>query len=235
MSTFSERINAALTQIQAVEPYKNKTGLAKHVGVRPSSITDWFSGRTKNISYKNAVKAAEYLRVSAMWLADGSGDMKSQSVTVFEDSDPEINKDENFVMVPLFKVRASAGPGQLCTYDEVTEKGCGIILPRSWFQERQINPDNCKTFLAKGDSMEPYIWDGDMILVDCSQREIISGRVYMFSYRGEMRVKKLRSTLSGIQVISYNPDVPDEEITNDDTQFIEIIGRVVNRSGNSGF
>ena len=236
MGTLAERVAEALEQAQATAPYKNKAGLAKHCGIRPSSVTDWFSGKTKTIGYKHAILAAEYLQVSASRLADGTGDMKSPSVRTYEGIENGDNlADSEFIIIPQYYVQASAGPGNEneIIFEEVKDPEGGFIKPRSWFQTHLINPDNCKTFLVHGDSMEPYLWDGDKILVDCSPEDIISGKVYVFMINGKMRVKVLRPLINGLLIRSFNPEIPDETLTANDLETFKLIGRVRDRAGNS--
>ena len=236
MGTLAERVAEALEQAQATAPYKNKAGLAKYCGIRPSSVTDWFSGKTKTIGYKHAILAAEYLQVSASWLADGTGDMKSPSVRAYEGIENGDNlADSEFVIIPQYYVQASAGPGNEneIIFEEIKNPESGFIKPRSWFQTHLINPDNCKTFQVHGDSMEPYLWDGDKILVDCSPEDIISGKVYVFMINGKMRVKVLRPLINGLLIRSFNPEIPDETLTASDLETFKLIGRVRDRAGNS--
>ena len=90
-------------------------------------------------------------------------------------------------------------------------------------------------FTVSGDSMEPLLWEGDSITVNTSEKEVLNGKVYVFTYRGEWRVKRLRKLLDGgLLVISENPSWKDEEIPADQTDQVFIIGRVVDRSGNGG-
>ena len=84
-----------------------------------------------------------------------------------------------------------------------------------------------------GDSMEPYLWDGDKILVDCSPEDIISGKVYVFMINGKMRVKVLRPLINGLLIRSFNPEIPDETLTANDLETFKLIGRVRDRAGNS--
>ncbi len=235
MSTLSTRLAEALEAAQLTAPYKNKAGLAKHCGLSPSSMTDWFSGKTKAINYKHALRAAEYLGVNASWLAEGIGAMRSTSVQVYEDTgEGAALPDPNYIVIPQYHVQASAGPGnENPVFEEVDGKEYGFIKPRSWFQLHQINPENCKTFEVHGDSMEPYLWDGDKILVDCTPTDIISGKVYVFMIHGKMRVKVLRSLINGLLIQSLNPEVPDETISGADMQTFHLIGRVRDRSGGS--
>ena len=84
--------------------------------------------------------------------------------------------------------------------------------------------------------MEALICDRDTILVDCSENEIIPGKIYAFSINGSMRVKFLQPMLDGsLLVKSYNPDYPDEILKACDLSTFNLIGRVRDRSGGSFF
>lgn len=74
MSTLSERLKEAmeLAQVKQVD-------LARACDVRPPSVADWLTGRTKNIRGANLVAAARVLKVNEAWLADGKGTMARQT------------------------------------------------------------------------------------------------------------------------------------------------------------
>lgn len=227
MTDLYERMEKALKEARERDPTKSKTGLASACKVRPASVSDWFNGKTKSLSFENANAAAAYLGVNSIWLATGEGDMHSRSVAAFDEYD-EI--DDEFVEIPEYSATCSAGPGSSVMYEEMTDS-TKARYRRSWFQERQINPENCKRFKVHGSSMEPFLWDGDTILVDCTPQEIISGRVYAFMLYGEMRVKVLYPMLQGLLVRSLNGDVPDEKLRPDELETFVLIGRVRDRSG----
>jgi transcriptional regulator with XRE-family HTH domain len=51
----------------------NQTQLAAACGLRPPSINDWFSGKTKMIDGKNLVLAARALNTTPEWIMTGKG------------------------------------------------------------------------------------------------------------------------------------------------------------------
>lgn len=72
MNTLAERIKAAM----AGPPVVTQAELARACNVKPPSVADWMSGRTKSIEGENLVNAAAKLGVSAKWLATGRGQMR---------------------------------------------------------------------------------------------------------------------------------------------------------------
>lgn len=90
--------------------------------------------------------------------------------------------------------------------------------------------------LTSGQSMEPRISDGDVLLVNRGEKEIQSGEVYVLGFPAEgIRAKRLHWMADGrLRVSSDNPDkakYPDEFYSPEDSSHLNIIGRVVHRGG----
>ena len=235
MSTLAERLCESLEQAKTSAPHKSKSGLARFCGIKSPSVSDWFSGRTKKLEYSNVVKAAEYLGVSAEWLQTGEGQMHAPSVGIVSTDEDETMENIGLIGIPEYRVTFGCGEFPEPTYEELTESEKAWYRPE-WFQQRHINPNNCKRFKVHGTSMEPMIWDRDTILVDCTPQEIYDGKIYAFCVNGQMRVKFLFPRLDGsILVRSFNPDVKDEVIDACDMNTFRLIGRVRDRSGGSFF
>ncbi|MCU4331910.1 S24 family peptidase [Acinetobacter pittii] len=72
MNTLAERLRYAM---EVLPPKKIKgVDLARAVGVKPPSVSDWLSGKSKKMEGENLLRAAKYLKVSASWLATGVGE-----------------------------------------------------------------------------------------------------------------------------------------------------------------
>lgn len=230
MSTLAERMKKALL-VSGISQQE----LAKACGVTHSSVSFWVSGKTKALKAESANKAAACLGVSPRWLAEGIGEMKTNT-EAYDDEDFS-EEDEAFVSIPVYEVRLSAGHCGMPTYDELTEYS-PVKYPRAFFQTRKLNPAACKGFIVSGDSMEPVLWDRDTLLVDCSYQVVQASRVYAFFLDGYMRVKRLFPRSNGdILIRSDNPDkgaYPDELLPSDQRpDRFRMIGRVVDRRGDS--
>lgn len=68
MSTLASRLKERLLELGLTQAQ-----LARATGAKEPSVHKWLSGATKNLKGANLVKAAEFLRVSEAWLADGVG------------------------------------------------------------------------------------------------------------------------------------------------------------------
>ena len=237
MSTLSTRLAEALEAAQLTAPYKNKAGLAKHCGLQSVIHDGLVLGERRRQSTTSTPYAQPSTSASMRpGCAEGIGAMRSTSVQVYEDTgEGAALPDPNYIVIPQYHVQASAGPGnENPVFEEVDGKECGFIKPRWWFQLHQINPENCKTFEVHGDSMEPYLWDGDKILVDCTPTDIISGKVYVFMIHGKMRVKVLRLPDQWTaHPVAQSGRCPTRTISGADMQTFHLIGRVRDRSGGS--
>ncbi len=72
MKTLANRLRYAM---EVLPPKKVKgVELARAVGVKPPSVSDWLSGKSKTMEGENLLKVAKYLGISPIWLATGKGE-----------------------------------------------------------------------------------------------------------------------------------------------------------------
>lgn len=68
-SSLKDRLQLAM----AGPPRLSQSDLARACGIRPASVNNWVSGKTKTIEGENLLNAARALNVSPDWLATGHG------------------------------------------------------------------------------------------------------------------------------------------------------------------
>lgn len=103
----------------------------------------------------------------------------------------------------------------------------------------QINENLAKTgnFFAlevKGDSMQPRLQEGDIVVVK-EQADVESGQIAIVCVNGdEYTIKKIKKSESGITLIPFNPAYEPIFYTNEEIEKlpVEIKGRVVQFHGN---
>jgi len=69
MTTLDQRF----AELQAEKPEISQADLARTTGVKPPSVSDWFTGNTKSMKIGTAAKAASLYGVNALWLSVGEG------------------------------------------------------------------------------------------------------------------------------------------------------------------
>ncbi len=205
--------------------------LARAGGVKPSSATAWINGVSKNFRAEVALELSKNLDVSLDWLVTGKGIPEQEDVVALSDRED----DNEHAFIKEYEIKFACGDGFTPTYEEITSS-IPAAYRRSWFASKGVKPENCKRFKIYGCSMEPLLYDGDTVMVDLSDTEVRANRVYALIINDELKVKRLVPLLKGGLVVkSDNPEVKDEEFSKDDTtDYIKILGKVIDRSGDGG-
>lgn len=87
--------------------------LARHCGVKPPSVSDWFTGKTLSLNAETVIKAAEFLGVRPYWLLTGKGPKYPDA------------KDWPFSQELLTAVKQLSGP-DLCKAENVLRGFVGL-------------------------------------------------------------------------------------------------------------
>ncbi len=135
---------------------------------------------------------------------------------------------QEFAFLPRYEARAAAGAGQLAVSEDVTDM---LAFRRDWLRRLGINPAAAFLLAADGDSMEPTIPDGALMLVDGSIREprdIKNGAIYVIMRGGTVIVKRVQFRIDdSVVLISDNPIYEREIISRSDMNDLHFAGRVV--------
>lgn len=143
-----------------------------------------------------------------------------------------------FERVPRLDVRAAAGAGSINHMFAID----GELPFPHWMLQKLAPPGAKLSFLrAKGDSMEPTIVDGALLLVADSNGDLrVPDRppkpknrsdvqdIYVFLQGDDLRVKRLRKSKQGaIFIMSDNPAYEPEVLLKDDLKRFKLCGRVI--------
>lgn len=222
-----ERIAAAIKHSK-----KLKKVIAEECGVTGSAVTQWITGDSKSMKPENLFALAAATGVSAEWLANGTGEM-------IEPSGPEVPgspNEKDYALIPQYRAKGACGDGYYNDHVQTTE---GLVFKRDWLRRMNAKPENLFVIYAEGDSMEPYIFEGDVVLFDTSQVEPKDKQVYVLRRPdGGNSIKRLNQQFSGAWMIrSDNQDkasYPDEPVTESAVHEIPLLGRVIWRGGGIG-
>lgn len=176
------------------------------------------------------IAVAAALKVRTEWLQYNDGEMlerRTEEVAGPNENGSPSKKD--YALIPQYTARASAGNGY---HNDHVELKDGLVFKRDWLARLSLKEDACCVIYAEGSSMEPTISDGDVLLIDRSSTLPRNGKVYaMLRPDGSTSIKRLVQSFAGDWIIrSDNPDktlYPDEPVSMEDLQQIEIIGRSV--------
>ena len=143
----------------------------------------------------------------------------------------------DYAMVPRLEIKLSAGPGSganQLAFD--FDDGQLRAYSADWIRRNHLKPNKLRVMKAAGRSMEPTIFDGDDLLINLAETEIIDGRVYALWYEGGERVKRLyRMPGGGLRIRSDNErEFPEIVLGPEYAGHVRVIGRVIDRSGAGG-
>lgn len=200
--------------------------LGRIVGIDQTSISDLERGKSQSSSYNTSI--AQACGVSAIWLEKNEGSML--------DSSRDANgspSEADYAVIPQFKARGACGDGYLNDHVEVSE---GLAFKRDWLARMKAKPENLRIIYAEGDSMEPYVFDGDVVMFDSSSVEPRDRQAYVIRRPdGGISIKRMVQQMSGTWLIrSDNTDkakYPDEMLSESALHEMPILGRVIWRGG----
>ncbi|WP_428563436.1 MAG: XRE family transcriptional regulator [Solidesulfovibrio sp. DCME] len=125
-----------------------------------------------------------------------------------------------YTEVPLREATGSMGGGSTETGDRTLTY---LSFRTEWIRSKG-NPEYMTVIRAFGDSMEPTIPDGSVVLVDEGRRQFVKNKIYYLRYNGQMYIKRLVDRDGHLCVASDND--PNLLLVADADDF-EIIGRCI--------
>ncbi|EOI3360680.1 LexA family transcriptional regulator [Aeromonas hydrophila] len=175
-----------------------------------------------------AMRLAEAGGVDLVWLLFGIGDSSQTTRTSFSyDSVAESRvayQPDEFTTIPAYQVFASAGHGATITDEPLAEP---MAFRTDWLRREGFDPAKMAVIRAKGDSMEPTINDGDVILVRLKNGEAPRDGLYVLRLDGGLFVKRLQFDLGGVRIISDNPLYKSRDLSKSELAELDLVGRVV--------
>ncbi|MEC9247155.1 MAG: S24 family peptidase [Pseudomonadota bacterium] len=134
--------------------------------------------------------------------------------------------ERSMIMLPRLDVEAAAGAGAVVASEQVSEM---VAFSAAWLRERHITPRSARILTARGDSMEPTIRDGDLLVVDTAIEMAVDAGIYILAYDGVLLVKRLFIKINGDLIISSDNKLVgrDEEVPADRRHDLQILGRVM--------
>ena len=185
--------------------------LAQEIGVATSSLQryedGWFPKGDVIISI------AQIFGCSTDFLLLGSTEVTRQPAC-----------EGGMIYVKKVNARLSAGNGSLETSGDIN----GWFAFREDWATVRGRPSSMVLMDVYGDSMEPDIHGGDMVLIDESKKELIAGAIYAVAIDHEILIKSIDKLPGKLVLRSKNPSYNPIEIDlSFEGQYVHIIGRVL--------
>lgn len=243
MSTLQERFALAIKQYEKISGKRFvKAHLADYCGVSRPAVSEWIDKNVQTLEQVNAEKAAKFLGVNHRWLNGFDTPMLDSVKTdnevitnkpykpVIAWEAPEDLDPNTYVIIPHVDVKFSAGNGHIVEFEPTQNTKC-TAQTWEWIQKKKVSPKHLITVDIDGDSMEPTIKDGSVVMLDKSINsldQIVSNKVYAIRYGGELKIKRLSRRFDGALIIdSDNPLHAREVVEPNQLEHISIIGKYI--------
>ncbi|WP_229418582.1 S24 family peptidase [Pseudoduganella flava] len=109
------------------------------------------------------------------------------------------------VQIRRVKLRLSAGIVGF-SVDPDDEVGQAFNLEEDWIARNRYNPDDLIAIEVTGESMEPRLYRGDLVVVNTADKTPADGQVFAVNYEGEAVIKRLTRDAGHWWLTSDNPD-----------------------------
>lgn len=221
MTTLAERISQCIEERGCTI-----TQLADAAGVKPPSVSDWLNGKTKTLKAATALRVATFFGVNILWLTEDKGPRrqavtgaKTEPLLIDLSSHPDLRE------VPRVKFKLSAG---VSGYAIEPENGNGrpVFFRQDWFSSNGYRPEKLFAVRISGASMEPSLWDGDLVVINTADTIPHDGEAFAINYEGELVIKRLRRDAGEWWATSDNAD-QRRFAPKRCTDGVVIIGRVI--------
>jgi len=131
--------------------------------------------------------------------------------------------DSKFKNIPKVKARLCAGGGSFEVGSEIEGY---YAFRKDWLTTKgAINQMVLMDIF--GNSMEPEIKDGDTILIDESQKDVLAGAIYAVGVDDTIMVKRLEKHPNKLVLLSDNKDYFPIYLEGNEMESVRIIGKVV--------
>ena len=216
----------------------SKTKFAKNTGKTPAQITDICKGRGKpTFDYLLALNVKYGLDINWLLTGEGTPFLDDSIQYVMEEEamiapsrskrlSPTAQFAQNFVMVPRYDVQASAGYGAIINSEQVVDY---LAFKKEWVHHNlRTEAPNLALITADGDSMEPTIKNGDLLLIDLYETRVKKDSIYILRWQDLLIAKRLQWRYDGSLLIrSDNSAYSDEIVQEEALETLQILGRVI--------
>lgn len=206
------KFESFLQRIFEATGISSQTELASALNINRSAITQ--ARKKDSIPDKWILKLYKTFGLSPDWVESGSGP------TFLKKSTPD---DSMFQNIPKVRARLSAGGGSFEVGSEIE----GYYAFRKDWLTTKGNIKKMVLMDIFGNSMEPELKDGDTILIDESQKDILAGAVYAVGVDDTIMVKRLEKHPNKLVLLSDNKDYAPIYLQASEINSVRIIGKVI--------
>lgn len=193
--------------------------VARALGISKDSLTQF--KKRKAVPYEQIAYFCAKRNISINWV------LFNQLPKSLEEETDKYAKIKYFT-----DINASAGGGALNFDEGYKLLAVDYLLLNNLYKSDHANGKDIVAINVIGDSMEPTLFDKEIILVDTTHTEYLNDGVFVISSNSGMFVKRIAKKIDGsIELISDNKNYNSEIISLDEQSTISLIGRVIGKVG----
>lgn len=217
---FPDRLKQAITG-KSVRAFARESGLSETV------LRQYLTGQSEP-TRPALIAIARTASVSVEWLATGYPVVPGASHWKITESAATYagygEPAAGYTLVP--KCDLAMGSGEVLHSEQIVDH---LAFKSEWLaRDLGVNPRALALVSARGDSMEPTIGQGDLLLLDLSQRRVGDEAIYALVVEDGVLAKRIQRLLDGMLAIRCdNPAYKEQLVPKEATESLHVLGRVV--------
>lgn len=217
---FPDRLKQAIGG-KSIRAFARETGLSETV------LRQYLTGQSEP-TRPALIVIARTASVNVAWLATGhpvimgGGHWKvTESPTTYIRQSETV---ESYTLVP--KHDLMTGNREVLHSEQIVDH---LAFKSEWLvKDLGVDPHTLALVSARGDSMEPTISQGDLLLLDLSQRRVGDEAIYALVVEDGVLAKRIQRLLDGmLSVRCDNPAYKEQLVPKEATETLRVLGRVV--------
>ena len=198
----------------------SKSDFCERIGFPLKTYTNMAGSRRSKPNAELLASLAANLDADLRWVLTGSASERGNAATEVEVGG------EPLMLIPFYDVQASAGPGSVVQHERLRGR---LAFRADWVTgELKVPPGDLALITATGDSMQPTIGHGDLLLLNIGETHVPGDAIYALQMQDVLLVKRIQLLVDGTLVIrSDNPAYGEQRVRLDEGTAPRIVGRVV--------
>lgn len=179
--------------------------VADHFRIKPPSVYNWLeTGRIdKGKLFELFAYFADVVGPEHWGVPSGSPLHPSASTTPPAAVQP-VAPGPEYVLVERVALKVSAGITGFAL-EHLDGNGQPLFFPVTWITAKGYKPDKLFALSVHGDSMEPSLFDGDLVVINADDTQPKDCHVYVLNYEGEVVIKRIERDAGDWWLVSDNP------------------------------
>lgn len=191
---------------------------SRQTGIPYRTLQNYLLG-LREPTIENISKISTHLGINLNWLLTGEGEIFIKKPETTPETTPE-----DFILIPMVSGKISAGKGLSPIEDAQVE--IKLAFRKDWIK-RKGDPSKMSLIRVEGDSMEPTLRSGDIVLIDGNRNYVdLHGGIYAIFVLDSIMIKRIQLifTEKKLKIISDNPKYEPIIVSPDE---ISVIGKVI--------